>query len=166
VISATQQLLLRVRRLPLIELRKLSTLSHRTSFALLVNPTHPALAEPVVRGVQAEARTLGIELHLLHLLHASSDSDLDAAFATAARLQAAGRRCAPLMPSGPQIRGKKLPYILKLFVRGPARCRTTHDIRLGVFDRTAGGTRSSVHRVLNLTKERALGYFDTRSALS
>jgi putative tryptophan/tyrosine transport system substrate-binding protein len=87
VISATQQLLLRVRRLPLIELRKLSTLSHRTSFALLVNPTHPALAEPVVRGVQAEARTLGIELHLLH---ASSDSDLDAAFATAARLQAAG----------------------------------------------------------------------------
>jgi hypothetical protein len=113
VISATQQLLLRVRRLPLIELRKLSTLSHRTSFALLVNPTHPALAEPVVRGVQAEARTLGIELHLLH---ASSDSDLDAAFATAARLQAAGRRCAPLMPSGPQIRDKKLPYILKLFV--------------------------------------------------
>ena len=131
MISATQQLLLRVRRLPLIELRKLSTLSHRTSFALLVNPTHPALAEPVVRGVQAEARTLGIELHLLHassdsdldaassdsdLDAASSDSDLDAAFATAARLQAAGRRCAPLMPSGPQIRGKKLPYILKLFV--------------------------------------------------
>jgi hypothetical protein len=122
VISATQQLLLRVRRLPLIELRKLSTLSHRTSFALLVNPTHPALAEPVVRGVQAEARTLGIELHLLHassdsdLDAASSDSDLDAAFATAARLQAAGRRCAPLMPSGPQIRDKKLPYILKLFV--------------------------------------------------
>ena len=71
-------------------------LSHRTSFALLVNPTHPALAEPVVRGVQAEARTLGIELHLLHassdsdLDAASSDSDLDAAFATAARLQAAG----------------------------------------------------------------------------
>jgi hypothetical protein len=46
------------------------------------------------------------------------------------------------------------------------RCRTTHDIWLGVFDRTARGTRSSVHRVLNLTKERALGYFDTRSALS
>jgi putative tryptophan/tyrosine transport system substrate-binding protein len=27
-----------------------------TSFALLVNPTYPALAEPVMRGVQAEAR--------------------------------------------------------------------------------------------------------------
>jgi putative tryptophan/tyrosine transport system substrate-binding protein len=61
--------------------------SHRTSFALLVNPTHPAIAEPVMRGALMEARTLGIELHLLH---ASSDSDLDAAFATAARLQAAG----------------------------------------------------------------------------
>jgi putative ABC transport system substrate-binding protein len=36
-----------------------------TSFALLINPTHPALAEPVVRGVQAEARALGTELHLL-----------------------------------------------------------------------------------------------------
>jgi len=58
-----------------------------TSFALLVNPTHPALAEPVMRGVQAEARTLGIELHLLH---ASSDSDFDSALATAARLRVAG----------------------------------------------------------------------------
>jgi putative ABC transport system substrate-binding protein len=58
-----------------------------TSFALLVNPTHPAIADPVVRGVQAEARTLGIELHLLH---ASSGSDLDVALATAARLRAAG----------------------------------------------------------------------------
>jgi hypothetical protein len=58
-----------------------------TSFALLVNPTYPALAEPVMRGVQAEARTLGIELHLLH---ASSDSDLDPALATAARLRVAG----------------------------------------------------------------------------
>jgi putative ABC transport system substrate-binding protein len=59
----------------------------RTSFALLVNPTHPALAEPVVRGAQAEALTLGIELHILH---ASTDAEIDAALATAARLQAAG----------------------------------------------------------------------------
>jgi putative tryptophan/tyrosine transport system substrate-binding protein len=46
--------------------------------------------------VQAEARTLGIELHLLH---ASSDSDLDAAFATAARLQAAGLVVGPMFYS-------------------------------------------------------------------
>jgi putative ABC transport system substrate-binding protein len=58
-----------------------------TSFALLVDPTYPALAEPVMRGVQAEARTLGIELHLLY---ASSASELDPALATAARLQVAG----------------------------------------------------------------------------
>jgi putative ABC transport system substrate-binding protein len=58
-----------------------------TSFALLVNPAHPSLAEPVVTGVQAEARTLGTELHLLY---ASSDSELEAALATAARLRAAG----------------------------------------------------------------------------
>jgi len=58
-----------------------------TSFALLVNPTYPALAELVMRGVQAEARTLRIELHLLH---ASSDSDLDSALATATRLRVAG----------------------------------------------------------------------------
>jgi putative ABC transport system substrate-binding protein len=35
-----------------------------TSFAFLVNPTPPALAELVMRGVLAVARTLGIELHL------------------------------------------------------------------------------------------------------
>jgi putative ABC transport system substrate-binding protein len=59
-----------------------------THFGLLVDPTYPpALAEPVVKGVQAVARTLGIELHLLH---ASNDAELDAALATAARLRAAG----------------------------------------------------------------------------
>jgi putative ABC transport system substrate-binding protein len=62
------------------------------SFALLVNPSYPALAEPVVKGVQAVARTLGIELHLLH---ANSDSELDAALATAVRLRAAGLVVSP-----------------------------------------------------------------------
>src|SRR5262249_24145977 len=37
-----------------------------TSFALLVNPTNPALAEPVSREVQTAARKLGIKLHVLH----------------------------------------------------------------------------------------------------
>jgi putative tryptophan/tyrosine transport system substrate-binding protein len=58
-----------------------------TSFALLVNPTNPALAEPVSQQVQAAARTLGIKLHVLH---ASSEPDLDAVLATATRLQAVG----------------------------------------------------------------------------
>jgi putative ABC transport system substrate-binding protein len=58
-----------------------------TSFALLVNPTNPALAEPVSINVEAAAHTLAIKLHTLH---ASRESDLDAVFATAARLPVAG----------------------------------------------------------------------------
>jgi len=58
-----------------------------TSFALLVNPTNSAAAEPVSRSVQAAARTLGIKLHVLH---ASSEREFDGVFATATRLQAAG----------------------------------------------------------------------------
>ena len=58
-----------------------------TSFALLVNPANPALAEPVSERVQAAARTLGMKLHVLH---ASSEPELEAALATTARLQTAG----------------------------------------------------------------------------
>jgi putative tryptophan/tyrosine transport system substrate-binding protein len=58
-----------------------------TSFALLVNPTNPALAEPVSQRVQAAARTLGVKLDVLH---ASSEPELEAALATTARLQTAG----------------------------------------------------------------------------
>jgi putative tryptophan/tyrosine transport system substrate-binding protein len=63
-----------------------------TSFALLVNPANPALAEPVSERVQAAARTLGMKLHVLH---ASSETELDAVLATVARLQAAGLVVAP-----------------------------------------------------------------------
>ena len=58
-----------------------------TSFALLVNPTSPALAEPVSKQVQMAARALGIKLHVLH---ASSEPEFDAVFATATQLQAGG----------------------------------------------------------------------------
>jgi len=58
-----------------------------TSFALLVNPTNPPLAEPVSKEVQTAARVLGVKLHVLH---ASSDPEVDAVFATATRLQAPG----------------------------------------------------------------------------
>jgi putative ABC transport system substrate-binding protein len=57
-----------------------------TSFALLVNPANPALAEPVSQRVQAAARTLGVKLDVLH---ASSEPELEPALATA-RLQTAG----------------------------------------------------------------------------
>jgi putative ABC transport system substrate-binding protein len=58
-----------------------------TSFALLVNPANPALAEPVSQHVHAAARTLGVKLDVLH---ASSEPELKAALVTAARLQTAG----------------------------------------------------------------------------
>ncbi|MGB2593866.1 MAG: ABC transporter substrate-binding protein [Pseudolabrys sp.] len=52
--------------------------------ALLVNPTTPA-AETIVRAVQAAARDHGLKLHVLH---ATTDRDFDAVFATVARLRA------------------------------------------------------------------------------
>ena len=58
-----------------------------TSFALLVNPTTPALAEPVSKEVETAARMLGIKIHVLQ---ASSEPELDAVFATATQLQTAG----------------------------------------------------------------------------
>src|SRR6516164_2089366 len=58
-----------------------------TTIALLVNPTDPALSEPITRGLQAAARTLGLELHVLH---ASTERDFDAAFATLIQLRAGG----------------------------------------------------------------------------
>ena len=46
--------------------------------AVLVNPTSPIVGT-VERGLQAAARTLGVELHVLH---ASTERDFDAVFAT------------------------------------------------------------------------------------
>ena len=56
-----------------------------TSMALLLNPSSPTLAEPQSRDVHAAARTLGLKLHVLH---ASTDRDLDTVFATLPQLQA------------------------------------------------------------------------------
>jgi putative ABC transport system substrate-binding protein len=54
--------------------------------ALLVNPTNPS-AETVARDLQATARTMGLELHVLH---ARSERDFDAAFGTLVQLGASG----------------------------------------------------------------------------
>jgi putative ABC transport system substrate-binding protein len=58
-----------------------------TIMAALVNPTNPTNAEMLSRDLQATARLLGLQLHLLH---ASSDADIDAVFATLTELPAAG----------------------------------------------------------------------------
>jgi putative tryptophan/tyrosine transport system substrate-binding protein len=54
--------------------------------ALLVNPTNPVGAT-LASEVQAAARTLGLQLHVLN---ASTERDFDPAFATLAQLQAGG----------------------------------------------------------------------------
>jgi len=58
-----------------------------TSMALLVNPTNPSIAEPFSRALQEAARALGLQLHVLH---ASSERDIEAAFATLVKLRAGG----------------------------------------------------------------------------
>ena len=42
-------------------------------FALLVNPTDPAVAEPQIHQAQSAANTLGLQLHVLN---ASNETDL------------------------------------------------------------------------------------------
>jgi putative tryptophan/tyrosine transport system substrate-binding protein len=56
-----------------------------TDVALLANPINPNTGEPITRDLQVAARTLGLQLHVLN---ASTERDLDAAFATLPALQA------------------------------------------------------------------------------
>jgi putative ABC transport system substrate-binding protein len=58
-----------------------------TIMALLVNPTSPNLADADSREQQAAARTLGLQLHVLH---ASNERDFDTVFATLIQLRAGG----------------------------------------------------------------------------
>ena len=58
-----------------------------TSFAVLVNPSDPDRAEIIVRDLQAGARTLGLQLHILQ---ASAERDFETAFVSLAQLQAGG----------------------------------------------------------------------------
>jgi putative ABC transport system substrate-binding protein len=55
-----------------------------TMMALLINPNNPT-AETQTRNMQAAARTLGLQLYVLH---ASTERDFDAAFATLVQLRA------------------------------------------------------------------------------
>jgi putative tryptophan/tyrosine transport system substrate-binding protein len=56
-----------------------------TIIAGLVNPTSPVIAETETRDLQAAARTLGLTLHVLH---ASSEQEIDTAFMTLVQLRA------------------------------------------------------------------------------
>jgi len=56
-----------------------------TIITALVNPTNPVVAEPETRDLQAAARTLGLTLHVLH---ASTEQEIDTAFMTLVQLRA------------------------------------------------------------------------------
>jgi putative tryptophan/tyrosine transport system substrate-binding protein len=58
-----------------------------STFALLINPTSPALAEIQSRDLQTAARKLGLKVHLLE---ASTDRDIDTAFARLVQLRSGG----------------------------------------------------------------------------
>jgi putative tryptophan/tyrosine transport system substrate-binding protein len=51
--------------------------------AALVNPTDPALSEPATKGAHAAARALGLQMHIVQ---ASTERDIEAAFASLAQL--------------------------------------------------------------------------------
>jgi ABC-type uncharacterized transport system substrate-binding protein len=55
--------------------------------AALVNPSDPTRAETTSRSLQAAARSLGLQLHVLH---ASAEHDFDAVFASLIQLRAGG----------------------------------------------------------------------------
>jgi putative ABC transport system substrate-binding protein len=57
-----------------------------SEIAVLVNPTSPTAA-PQLRNLQATARALGLQLHVLH---ASAERDFETAFATLLQLRAGG----------------------------------------------------------------------------
>ena len=56
-----------------------------TMIAGLVNPTNPVIAETETRDLQAAASTLGLTLHMLH---ASSEQEIDTAFMTLVQVRA------------------------------------------------------------------------------
>src|SRR5262249_22432769 len=56
-----------------------------STIAFLLNPTNRTLAGPLTRDAEAAARSLGLKLHVLH---ASTERDIEDAFATLAQLRA------------------------------------------------------------------------------
>ena len=67
--------------------------------ALLVNPADPTIAETNTKELQAAARTLGLELHVLN---ASTERDFDGVFAKLIQLRAGGLVIGadPFLPAG------------------------------------------------------------------
>ena len=63
-----------------------------TSIALLINPTSPALSDPQSRDLQMAARKLGLQLHVLQ---ASTEREIETAFATLVQVKTSGLVISP-----------------------------------------------------------------------
>jgi len=77
--------------------------------ALLVNPANPTIAEVNIKELQAAARSLGLELHVLN---ASTESDLDTVFAKLVQLRAGG-----LVIGGDQLFTSRIEQLAALALR-------------------------------------------------
>jgi putative tryptophan/tyrosine transport system substrate-binding protein len=80
-----------------------------TTFALLINPSNPTLAEPTTRDIRASARTLGVQLHVVS---ATTDNEIDDAFASLTNLRAGG-----LVIGGDQFFSSRIERLASLAVR-------------------------------------------------
>jgi putative tryptophan/tyrosine transport system substrate-binding protein len=80
-----------------------------TTFALLINPSNPTLAEPTIRDIRASAHTLGVQLHVVS---ATTDNEIDNAFASLANLRAGG-----LVIGGDQFFSSRIERLASLAVR-------------------------------------------------
>ena len=58
-----------------------------TTFALMVNPTNPSIAQANAREMQEAARALGVQVHVIE---AGSEKDFEPAFASLAAMRAGG----------------------------------------------------------------------------
>jgi putative tryptophan/tyrosine transport system substrate-binding protein len=58
-----------------------------STFALLINPSNPTLTELTTRDIRASARALGVQLHVVS---ATTDNEIDDAFASLPNLRAGG----------------------------------------------------------------------------
>ena len=102
-----------------------------TVMALLVNPSNPNAANQS-RDLQAAARTLGLQLHILH---ASSERDFDTVFAKLHELRAGGLMSyGASIPDAYRLIGDYAARILKGANPGdlPVQQPTTFDLVLNV----------------------------------
>jgi putative ABC transport system substrate-binding protein len=80
-----------------------------TAFAVLINPSNPILAESTTSAIRAAAHTLGVQLHFVS---ATTDNEIDDAFANFANLRAGG-----LVIGADQLFSSRIERLASLAVR-------------------------------------------------